>query len=149
MIPQYSPPKIDLGALLKKIRKGKGMTMDDLARASGVSKSMLSQIEAKKTNPTLATLGKVAQGLGLSIQHILDLGLPNPPNQTSHTFTRSSDRVALEVNKPGVHFSVLTPLSTAGDLEVYTLEIAPGTTLESFAHLPGTREALTLISGSL
>ena len=47
-----SPPEV--GATLQKLRLARGLTLDDLSRAAGVSKSMLSQIEREKTNPTIA-----------------------------------------------------------------------------------------------
>lgn len=43
---------------LKRIRKSKNMSLDMLAERTGVSKSMLGQIERGKSNPTVSTIGK-------------------------------------------------------------------------------------------
>ncbi len=45
-----------------------------LAEKSGVSKAMLSQIEAEKVNPTIAVVWKIAQGLGVELQDLLSGG---------------------------------------------------------------------------
>jgi len=50
---------------LKNLRMAAGLSLQDLALRSGVSRAMLSQIETLKTNPTIAILWKVAEGLGI------------------------------------------------------------------------------------
>src|SRR5438445_7861914 len=56
---------------LKLFRKDRGWTLDELARRSGVSRAMLSQIEAKKTNPTIAVLWKISTAFGLNFSSML------------------------------------------------------------------------------
>ena len=47
-----APPEV--GATLQRLRLARALTLEDLARIAGVSKSMLSQIEREKANPTIA-----------------------------------------------------------------------------------------------
>ena len=54
----------DVGANIRRIRREQGLTLETLSEKSGVSKSMLSQIEGDKVNPTLATVWKIAHDGG-------------------------------------------------------------------------------------
>ena len=60
-----------LGENLKRIRTEKGITQGDIARALEVDKSFVSNIENGKTNPTLATIAKLAKAIGVSIDELL------------------------------------------------------------------------------
>ena len=48
---------------LKRIRQSKGMSLEQVAEQTGVSKSMLAQIERGTANPSLGVLGKITSGL--------------------------------------------------------------------------------------
>ncbi|MDK2961436.1 MAG: family transcriptional regulator, regulator of sulfur utilization [Eubacteriaceae bacterium] len=56
---------------LKLIRKEKGMSMDQVAEQTGVSKSMLGQIERGEANPTVGTLGKIISGLRVDLHELI------------------------------------------------------------------------------
>lgn len=60
-----------LGKNLKRIRTKKGMTQGDIVRTLGVSRSFVSNIENGKTNPTLATIVKLAKALGVSVEELI------------------------------------------------------------------------------
>ena len=60
-----------LGENLKRIRTEKGITQGDIARALEVDKRFVSNIENGKTNPTLATIAKLAKAIGVSIDELL------------------------------------------------------------------------------
>src|SRR5882724_10745188 len=59
---------------LRRLRKERGLSLDQLSSASGVSRAALSQIEGSRTNPTLTLLWKVAVGLGVPFQSFLGGG---------------------------------------------------------------------------
>lgn len=61
-----------LGKNLKKIRTEKGISQGDIVRTLGVSRSFVSNIENGKTNPTLATISKLAKALGVSIKDLVN-----------------------------------------------------------------------------
>src|SRR3954451_11861089 len=74
------PPGDDVGAAdlarrvatnLRERRKGRGLSLDELAAASGVSRAALSQIETCKTNPSLSVLWKIAVGLQIPFSELL------------------------------------------------------------------------------
>ena len=60
-----------LGDNLKRIRTEKGISQGDIARELEVDKSFVSNIENGKTNPTLATIAKIAKAIGVSVDELL------------------------------------------------------------------------------
>ena len=139
-----SPPEV--GATLQRLRLARGLTLEDLSRIAGVSKSMLSQIEREKANPTIAITWRLANALGVAIGELL----------ASETREVEPIRV-LEAHEtptlPGAHagyvLRILGPMDLAGKYEWYELTLAPGGELASQAHDPGTGEHLTVLHGSL
>jgi len=60
-----------LGLNLKKIRTKKGISQGDIAKELDVSRGFISTIENGKTNPTLATIAKLAKAVGVSVNDLL------------------------------------------------------------------------------
>jgi len=60
-----------LGKNLKRIRTSKGISQGDIARSLEVSRGFVSNIENGKTNPTLSTISKLANALGVSVDKLL------------------------------------------------------------------------------
>lgn len=60
-----------LGKNLKRIRTTKGIAQADIARSLGVSRGFVSNVENGKTNPTLATITKLANSVGVSADELL------------------------------------------------------------------------------
>jgi len=128
------------------MRLARGLTLEDLSRAAGVSKSMLSQIEREKANPTIAVAWRLANALGVSIAELL----------TSEHQETEIIRV-LEAHElptlPGDHagyvLRILGPMELAGKFEWYELTLAPNGELASNPHDPGATEHLTLLHGTM
>jgi|TARA_B100000745_G_scaffold48410_1_gene29041 transcriptional regulator with XRE-family HTH domain len=59
------------GANLKKIRLEKKMSQGDICRALGVDRGYISNLESGKRNPTLATIKRIADALGVSVDRLL------------------------------------------------------------------------------
>jgi len=60
-----------LGLNLKRIRTKKSISQGDIARDLGVSRGFISTIENGKTNPTLATIAKLAKAVGVSADQLI------------------------------------------------------------------------------
>ena len=78
---------------LKRIRKSKNMSLDMLAERTGVSKSMLGQIERGKTNPTVSTIGKIVEGLKVPFEQLIYdrkeiMVMPSPEERALHSRNR-------------------------------------------------------------
>ncbi len=140
----HNPPPI--GRNMKEIRKRSTLTLDVLSERSGVSKAMLSQIESAKVNPTVATVWKISQGLGVEINELLSGS--DAPVRKFH-LVRKDNITVLDTDEDGLHIKVLTPMKLVEDLEMYLLTFQKGGALRSRPHFPGTEEFLTVISGTV
>ena len=60
-----------LGQNLKRIRMEKGISQGDIVRSLGIDRAFISNIENGKTNPTLATIAKLAKAVGVSIEELI------------------------------------------------------------------------------
>jgi len=56
---------------MKKLREAKGMSQGDIHRATGIDRAYISNLEAGKQNPTLETIAKIAEALGVSSDQLL------------------------------------------------------------------------------
>jgi transcriptional regulator with XRE-family HTH domain len=141
--PSATAPEV--GHVLQALRLSRNLTLDDLARNSGVSKSVLSQIERDRTNPTLGTLWRLAQALGVEIEDLLrrrrkSAGI-SVLDEHSTPILLSSDRRCT--------IRILGPLDLAGRIEWYEMRFESGGALVSEPHEPGTTEHLTVLEGQV
>jgi transcriptional regulator with XRE-family HTH domain len=128
---------------VKDLRKKKGWTLEELASASGVSRSMLSQIERARVNPTLGVIYRIAQAFGLTISELVDA----PSVATRMEVIRVEDRTHHYRSDKFCRIRTLSPLHLEKDVEFYELVLTPGGVLKSAAHFKGTREFLTVREG--
>jgi len=63
--------QIKLGRNLKRIRTQKNVSQGDIARALKVGRSFITNIENGKTNPTLATIVRIAKAVGVSVGELM------------------------------------------------------------------------------
>ncbi|NVE01328.1 helix-turn-helix domain-containing protein [Massilia sp. BJB1822] len=139
-----APPEV--GAALQRLRLARGLTLEDLSRIAGVSKSMLSQIEREKANPTIAITWRLANALGVAIGELLADG---EKNVETIRVLDAHETPTLPGAHAGYILRILGPMELAGKYEWYELTLAPGGELASQAHDPGTHEHLTLLHGSM
>lgn len=139
-----APPAI--GANLRKERKQRHLSMDALALASGVSKAMLSQIESDKVNPTIGTVWKIANALDIGLETLLQC---KQEEQKKFEVLREQEINTLVTDSSGVRFRVLSPVSLADDLELYLMELNPGSVHSSRPHTALTEEYLTILKGTV
>ncbi len=66
-----SDPSIQIGKVLKRVRFEQDLTLEEASRLTGVSKTMLGQIERGESNPTVSVLWKIASGLRVSFTELL------------------------------------------------------------------------------
>ena len=67
-----------LGKTVQRLRKAYNLSLSELSEQSGVAKSIISQIERNETNPTLATIWRLAQALDVSIERVLQAAEDEP-----------------------------------------------------------------------
>jgi transcriptional regulator with XRE-family HTH domain len=128
---------------LRQRRKARGLSLDDLARSSGVSRAALSQIETCKSNPTVGVLWKIAVGLGIPFAELI--GAP----RSGGVVLRRGDAQVLRSSDGKLESRPLTPAGASPFVELYELHLAARATHASEAHAPGTHEVLVVLSGQL
>ncbi|WP_020678284.1 helix-turn-helix domain-containing protein [Geopsychrobacter electrodiphilus] len=126
------------------LRKKKKLTLDQLAAASGVSRSMLSQIERGQANPTLAVTFRIAQAFGVTIGELVD----QPGVFNSIEVVSGDDPANLFRSDDRCHIRTLSPLHMERNIEFYEIRIAVAACLSSAPHFEGTKELLTITRGS-
>ncbi|MFC4913897.1 helix-turn-helix domain-containing protein [Actinomadura gamaensis] len=128
-----------VGQNVQRLRAAAGISLADLAAASGISKTTLHGIELGQGNPTLSTLWSLATALKASLGELLDA-----PATTVEVVRADDPRP--QVQGDAVSARLLHRISLRGTVEVYDIAIGRGTQ-HSDAHLPGVEECLVLTSG--
>jgi len=134
-----------LGSRVKQLRAERGWSLEALARASGVSRSMLSDIEREQANPTLAVTLRIARAFGLSLGELLE----SPGVSSGITVIRADDRAYLFRSDRDVQIRTLSPLNLEKDVELYEIRLHTGGALRSAPHYEGTREFLAVQKGQV
>jgi transcriptional regulator with XRE-family HTH domain len=129
---------------LRHRRKVRGMSLDDLAKASGVSRAALSQIETCKTNPTVGLLWKIAVGLGIPIAELIGASASG-----SVSVLRRGDAQVLRSTDGRFESRPLAPAGVSPLVEVYELRVHARSAHRAEAHAPGTHEIVVVLSGLL
>ena len=128
---------------IREIRTQKKLTLDAAARVTGVSRSMLAQIEKGDVNPTISVLWKIANGYKTSFTSLFDT------HERSHLLIRAQEVPPLVedegryINRPAF------PFQADARFETYRIEIREGGALTAQPHMGGTEEFLTMLSGTV
>ena len=128
---------------IKRLREENKLSMDELVRLSGVSKSMLAQIERGDGNPTISTLWKISNGMKVPFDALTVR--PKSPYEIVRT---SEIQPLLEDGGKVKNFS-LFPDNENRRFAVYYLELDEGSYWESEPHLKGTTEFITIFTGKI
>ncbi|MFV0341339.1 MAG: helix-turn-helix domain-containing protein [Anaerocolumna sp.] len=128
---------------LKRIRKSRKMSLDDVADQTGVSKSMLGQIERGESNPTIETLGKIVSGLRVSFAALVSA------EKTDVIIVEKQELVPSKSSEGKYLIYEYFPYEEGRPFEIYMMEISPGASYGSGGHGENTFEFLTVFSGIL
>lgn len=128
---------------LKRIRQSKGMSLEQVAEQTGVSKSMLAQIERGTANPSLGVLGKITSGLRIEFQTLI--------NQPKQEYCLVIPENLIPTKELEAQYKVWTcfPFEDSQSIEVYRIDIEPGGVYVSGSHGEKTREYISVIDGTL
>ena len=133
------------GSRVKQLRTSRGWSLEALANASGVSRSMLSEIEREQANPTLAVTMRIAQAFGMSLGDLLQM----PTATSAVNVIRAGDKTYHYRSDKFCRIRTLSPLNLEKDVEFYEVQLQPGGALRSAPHFEGTREFLTVQKGQI
>ena len=134
-----------LGKTVQRLRKAYNLSLSELSEQSGVAKSIISQIERNETNPTLATIWRLAQALDVSIDKVLQ-GTEDEPFVEK---TARTDMPMLVSDDGKCRLAIIGWIKTVEWLQWYDFHADPGGVLESDAHQRGSIESLSVLDGEL
>jgi rhodanese-related sulfurtransferase/transcriptional regulator with XRE-family HTH domain len=144
--PVAPEPALDavVGANLRALRAARGLTLDALARVTGLSRTVLGQIELGRASPAVGVLWKIARAFDVPFSALLATA-----ERVATTVLPGAN--ARRLVSPDGRFSsraLYTP-GSAGGAEFYELFLAPYSREDAQAHQPGTRENLVVTAGRL
>lgn len=143
-----TPADAEAGILCEKLRQlraDQGWSLDALSMSSGVSRSMLSQIERGRANPTLAVAVRIARAYGLSLAELVE----EPAHKSGIQVIRADDRAHVFRSDKQCQIRTLSPLNLEKDVEFYEVVLKPKGELRSAPHFSGAREFLTVEKGKI
>jgi transcriptional regulator with XRE-family HTH domain len=127
---------------VRAIRHSRGLSADQLAVRSGVSKGALVALENASANPNLATLVRLADALGVPVSDLL--------GQPGATAVRVFDAAASEPlwrGPDGGTARLIVTTATAAPVELWQWDLGPGEGYDSHPHQAGVAETVTVIRG--
>lgn len=126
---------------VRALRTGRGWSLDELAGRSGVSKGMLVQIEAARTNPSIGTLARVADAFGVTVARLLE--------PAADRGVHVSDYEDAPVLWRGGRGGTARLLRGMNEVELWDWRLAPHEGYASDDHQPGTREVINVLTGTV
>jgi XRE family transcriptional regulator, regulator of sulfur utilization len=128
---------------LARLRAERKLTLESLAEVTGVSKSMLRQIETGRSSPTISVMWKIANGLKVSFSELL--------STRAHTASvRNFDATdEVESGTQGYHLHPMVPFSPDRPVEMYYVEMDGGVHFFGEPHAQHARETVFLLAGQL
>lgn len=128
----------------RRLRTVRGWSLDQLATRSGVSKGMLVHLEQARTNPSLGTLCKVAETLGVSLAGLVELH-----EAPAVRIVQPTEVVRLWESGSGSTGDLLVGSDERDHMELWHWSIASGDSHGSEPHADGTREMVHVVTGTL
>ena len=144
---------VGVGRRVRRARTGRGWSLETLAARSGVGKGALVALEGGAGNPTLSTLVRVADGLGVSLVGLLG-DAPEPPLRTwsaeEATLLWTGERGSTAHLLGGADSPAPSGAAPTGAvLELWRYALVEGEGRATSSHTPGTRELAHVLSGRL
>jgi len=137
-------PAGPIGARLRETRRARGLTLDDVAGAAGLTKSFVSAVERGETAPSVGSLYRICDALGISMASLFEL-----VERESSAVVRRADVRGTYFGGEGVVNYVLSP-RTERRAQIIETQIEPGGSPggELWSH-PGDLVMATVVRGSL
>jgi XRE family transcriptional regulator, regulator of sulfur utilization len=128
---------------LKAFRSSKKLSLEKVAELTGVSKTMIGQIERGDSIPTITTIWKIVNGLKISFTSLIN----NPQPDTKVILRNEIQTLSEDNGKYRVY--PYFPFEEDKRFEVYSVEIDKGGFLSADSHREGTEELITVFEGEL
>lgn len=133
-----------VAANIRSLRRDAGLTLADLASASGLGKSTLAQLESGRANPSVETLWAIAAALQVPFAQLVE------EQRSAVRVVRVADRPAMRsAEAPGWAGRLLSASQRRGRFDLYSLDLEAGTVRHADAHHAGVEEHLVVTTGRM
>jgi quercetin dioxygenase-like cupin family protein len=133
-----------IGARVRDMRQGRRWTLDQLAAAAGVSRRMVVNVEQGATNPSVGTLLRISDALGVGLPALVE-----QPDPKRVKVTRSGQGAALWTGSAGGRGVLVAGTAPPDVLELWDWTLGPGDHHRSEAHTAGTKELIQVLDGAI
>jgi transcriptional regulator with XRE-family HTH domain len=133
-----------LAANLRRLRASRGLTLDAVAERAEVSKNTVIQVEQGRANPSIATLCRLADALGVGVASLIE-----SPASPRVTVRRAADTPALWTSEAGSQALFCLGTDPPQIVELWDWTLAAGDGFDGEAHPLGTVEMLLVLAGKV
>ncbi|HET7172950.1 MAG TPA: XRE family transcriptional regulator [Nocardioidaceae bacterium] len=133
-----------IGGRVRQERQARRWTLDQLAEAAGVSRRMLVNVEQGAANPSVGTLLRLSDALGVGLPSLVE-----PPGATTMKITRRGEGAPLWAGRGGGRGVLLAGTQPPDVLELWDWTLGPGDAHTSEAHAAGTQELVQVRQGKV
>jgi transcriptional regulator with XRE-family HTH domain len=133
-----------IGARVRQERQSRRWTLDQLAEAAGVSRRMVVNVEQGTANPSVGTLLRISDALGVGLPALVE-----PPQPKPVKVTRRGDGATLWSSDSGGRGVLVAGTKPPNVVELWDWTLCPEDRHTSEAHTPGTKELLQVHEGQL
>jgi transcriptional regulator with XRE-family HTH domain len=135
---------VAIGVRVRHERQSRHWTLDQLAQAAGVSRRMVVNVEQGAANPSVGTLLRISDALGVGLPALVEPPQPRPVKVTRH-----GAGAALWTSESGGRGVLVAGTEPPDVLELWEWTLEPGDHHASEAHTPDTKELLQVQQGTV
>lgn len=133
-----------IGGKVRHERQSRRWTLDQLADAAGVSRRMVVNVEQGTANPSVGTLLRISDALGIGLPALVEV-----PETAAVRVTRRDAGAALWTGAGGGRGVLVAGTQPPDVVELWDWTLGVGDRHESEAHVPGTKELLHVLQGKV
>jgi transcriptional regulator with XRE-family HTH domain len=133
-----------IGARVRRERQARRWTLDQLARAAGLSRRAVVNVEQGTANPSVGTLLRVSDALGVGLPALVE-----PPEPKPVKVVRNGAGAALWSSKSGGRGVLVAGTEAPDVVELWDWTLGPGDVHATEAHAAGTKELLQVLRGKV
>jgi len=133
-----------IGTRVRQERQSRRWTLDQLAEAAGVSRRMVVSVEQGAVNPSVGTLLRISDALGVGLPALVE-----PPTPRLVKVTRRGEGAVLWGSEAGGRGELVAGTEPPNVVELWDWVLAPGDRHATEAHAAGTRELLQVQDGTV
>lgn len=133
-----------IGRNVRQLRHRRELTLDLLAERAGISKGTIIGVEQARANPSITTLFRIADALGVGVATLIE-----PGQDPRLKIKRRVDTPALWSSEHGSQALFLMGTDPPDTVELWDWQLAAGDAFDGAAHPEGTTEVLYVLDGTL